>query len=117
MKFILSTAVLQWKKRKFCKITAKDKKEKRLQLKETCLVSVGRRPFTDGLARKKQVLDARWKREELKPISVLLNVAMFMQWWCDKGAMLAHWESWGREEFVAETLAGPYINYNLIPGY
>ncbi len=83
-----------------------------------CLVSVGRRPYTDnlGLENAGVIKDERGKisvNEKLQTnIPHIYAIGDVI-----KGAMLAHKAS---EEgvFVAETMAGqhPHINYNLIPG-
>ncbi len=83
-----------------------------------CLVSVGRKPFTEGLALENAgvTLDDRGRidtNEHLetntKGIYAIGDVV--------KGAMLAH-KAEEEGVFVAETMAGqkPHINYNLIPG-
>ena len=83
-----------------------------------CLVSVGRRPYTDGLALENAGLktDERGRFEtdahletSVKGIYAIGDVV--------KGAMLAH-KAEEEGVFVAETIAGqkPHINYNLIPG-
>ncbi len=100
-------------------ITATDKKSKEVTFTgDYCLVSVGRRPYTDGL----QAENAGIKINERGQIEVndslqtnIPNIYAIGD--VIKGAMLAHKAS---EEgvFVAETIAGqkPHINYNLIPG-
>ncbi len=83
-----------------------------------CLVSVGRRPYTDGLNAEKAgvKLDDRGRVEinehlqtSVPHIYAIGDVV--------KGAMLAH-KAEEEGVVVAETLAGqkPHINYNLIPG-
>lgn len=83
-----------------------------------CLVSVGRRPYTDGL----NAEAAGVKLNEKGQIEVdehLRTTAPNIYAIGDviKGAMLAH-KAEEEGVFVAETLAGqkPHINYNLIPG-
>lgn len=83
-----------------------------------CLVSVGRRPFTEGLNLEAAgvVLDNRGRIEtdahletNVKGIYAIGDVV--------KGAMLAH-KAEEEGVFVAEVMAGqkPHIHYNLIPG-
>jgi dihydrolipoamide dehydrogenase len=83
-----------------------------------CLVSVGRRPYTDGLGLDKagvilskngQIEVNEHLRTNISNIYAIGDVV--------RGAMLAH-KAEEEGVFVAETLAGqkPHINYNLIPG-
>jgi dihydrolipoamide dehydrogenase len=83
-----------------------------------CLVAVGRKPYTDGLALDKAgvKMDERGKVEvdghlqtNVPGIYAIGDVI--------KGAMLAH-KAEEEGTFVAEIIAGqkPHINYNLIPG-
>jgi dihydrolipoamide dehydrogenase len=83
-----------------------------------CLVSVGRKAYTDGLALETIGLktDERGRVEtdihletSVKGIYAIGDLV--------KGAMLAH-KAEEEGVFVAETIAGqkPHINYNLIPG-
>lgn len=100
-------------------ITAEDKKGKSVEFKgDYCLVSVGRRPFTDGLNADAAgvKLDDKGRVEvnaqlqtSIQNIYAIGDVV--------KGAMLAH-KAEEEGTFVAETIAGqkPHINYNLIPG-
>lgn len=83
-----------------------------------CLVSVGRRPFTDGL----NAEAAGVKINERGQIEVndhlqtsVANIYAIGD--VVKGAMLAH-KAEEEGVFVAETIAGqkPHIDYNLIPG-
>ena len=83
-----------------------------------CLVSVGRRPYTDGL----NVEMAGVKTNERGQVEVnehLQTSASNIYAIGDvvRGAMLAH-KAEEEGVFVAETLAGqkPHIDYNLIPG-
>ncbi|PWJ42210.1 dihydrolipoyl dehydrogenase [Sediminitomix flava] len=102
------------------KITAEDmKKGKSLEIEaDYCLVSVGRRPYTDklGLENAGVKLDDRGRVEvnanlqtNVENIYAIGDVV--------KGAMLAH-KAEEEGMFVAELLAGqkPHINYKLIPG-
>ena len=100
-------------------VKAKDKKDKDVEFTgDYCLVSVGRKPYTDGLNADAAgvKIDDRGRIEvnghlqtSTKNIYAIGDVI--------KGPMLAHKAS---EEgtLVAEVIAGqkPHINYNLIPG-
>lgn len=100
-------------------ITAKDKNDKDVTLTgDYCLVSVGRRPFTDGLAADKAGIKISERgmvevndhlQTNIKNIYAIGDVV--------RGAMLAH-KAEEEGVFVAETIAGqkPHIDYNLIPG-
>lgn len=100
-------------------ITAEDKKGKSVEFKgDYCLVSVGRRPYTDGLNadaagieldKQGRVAVNERLQTNVKNIYAIGDVV--------KGAMLAH-KAEEEGTFVAETIAGqkPHINYNLIPG-
>ena len=82
-----------------------------------CLVSIGRRPYTDGLGldkigiqtEKGQIPVDNHLRTSVENIYAIGDVV--------RGAMLAH-KAEEEGVFVAEQLAGqkPHINYNLIPG-
>lgn len=107
------------KKGKEVTITATDKNDKEVTFKgDYCLVSVGRKPNTDGLKAEnagvkiteRGMIDVNEHLQtNIKNIYALGDVV--------RGAMLAHKAS---EEgvFVAEIIAGqkPHIDYNLIPG-
>ena len=100
-------------------VKAENKKGEVVEFKgDYCLVSVGRRPYTDGL--------------NAEPAGVKINdrgqveVNEYLQTFTSniyaigdviKGAMLAH-KAEEEGVFVAEILAGqkPHIDYNLIPG-
>ena len=100
-------------------VKAEDKKGKAVEFKgDYCLVSVGRRPYTDGLNAEAAgvKIDDRGRVEvndhlqtSAKNIYAIGDVV--------RGVMLAHKAS---EEgtLAAEVIAGqkPHINYNLIPG-
>jgi len=100
-------------------ITAKDKNDKDVTLAgDYCLVSVGRRPFTDGLAADKAGVKVTERgmvdvndhlQTNVKNIYAIGDVV--------RGAMLAH-KAEEEGVFVAEVIAGqkPHIDYNLIPG-
>lgn len=99
-------------------LTAEDKSGKSLDLKgDYCLVSIGRRPYTDGLGlekvgialdRGKVQVDDHLKTK-VDNIYAIGDVV--------RGAMLAH-KAEEEGVLVAEQLAGqkPHINYLLIPG-
>lgn len=100
-------------------VTATDKKDQEVKISgDYCLVSVGRRPFTDGLGLENAGVKVSERgvvevneilQTSVKNIYAIGDVV--------RGAMLAHKAS---EEgvMVAEIIAGqkPHINYNLIPG-
>ena len=100
-------------------IIADDKKGNPVEFKgDYCLVSVGRRPFTDGLGLENagvnvsdngQVEVNEHLQTNVKNIYAIGDVV--------RGAMLAH-KAEEEGVFVAEILAGqkPHIDYNLIPG-
>jgi len=101
------------------KITAEDSKGENVELNgDYCLVSIGRRPYTDGLGldnvgvktnKVGQVEVDDHLRTNIDNIYAIGDVV--------KGAMLAH-KAEEEGVFVAETIAGqkPHINYLLIPG-
>jgi dihydrolipoamide dehydrogenase len=101
------------------KVSASDKDGKKIELEgDYCLVSVGRKPFTENLGLEK----AGIKVDEKGRIPVNENLEtsvknIYAIGDVIRGAMLAHK---AEEEgiFVAETIAGqkPHINYLLIPG-
>jgi len=100
-------------------ITADDKKGNPVEFKgDYCLVSVGRRPYTDGLALDKAgvIVSDRGQIEVNNHLQTNVN-NIYAIGDVIKGAMLAH-KAEEEGVFVAETLAGqkPHINYNLIPG-
>lgn len=100
-------------------VTAENEKGEMVEFKgDYCLVSVGRRPYTDGLGLENAGLktDERGRIETdthletaVKGIYAIGDVV--------KGAMLAH-KAEEEGVFVAEVITGqkPHINYNLIPG-
>ncbi|OYX23731.1 MAG: dihydrolipoyl dehydrogenase [Flavobacteriales bacterium 32-35-8] len=100
-------------------VKADDKKGNEIEFKgDYCLVSVGRRPYTDGLnaeAAGVKVTD----RGQIEVNDHLQTSAKNIYAIGDvvKGAMLAH-KAEEEGVFVAETIAGqkPHIDYNLIPG-
>ena len=120
MKFYLSHKVSAVsKKGKEVTITATDKNDKEVTFKgDYCLVSVGRKPFVEGLkvenagvkVTERGMIDVNDQLQtNVKNIYAIGDVV--------RGAMLAHKAS---EEgvLVAEIIAGqkPHIDYNLIPG-
>ncbi|MFN4076277.1 MAG: dihydrolipoyl dehydrogenase [Cloacibacterium sp.] len=120
MKFMLSTGVQSVERNgDSVKITAKDKKGEEVSVEgDYVLVSVGRKPFTEGLGLEKVGVELDERGRVKVNDHLQTNVAnIYAIGDVVKGAMLAHKAS---EEgvFVAETLAGqkPHINYNLIPG-
>lgn len=100
-------------------VTADNEKGEKVKLAgDYCLMSVGRRPYTDNLGLDKAgvKLDDRGRIDvndhletNVKGIYAIGDVI--------KGAMLAH-KAEEEGVYVAETIAGqkPHINYNLIPG-
>ncbi|MFD0860895.1 dihydrolipoyl dehydrogenase [Sungkyunkwania multivorans] len=100
-------------------IKADDKKGKEVEFKgDYCLVSVGRRPYTDGL----NVEAAGVKLNDSGQVEVndhlqtsVSNIYAIGD--VVRGAMLAH-KAEEEGVMVAEILAGqkPHIDYNLIPG-
>ncbi len=120
MKFELSTAVSAVERNgDTVKVTAKNKKGEEVSFEgDYVLVSVGRKPYTDGLGLEKAGVELDERGRVKVNDHLQTNVAnIYAIGDVVKGAMLAHKAS---EEgvFVAETLAGqkPHINYNLIPG-
>lgn len=100
-------------------VTAESPKGENVELKgDYCLVSVGRRPYTEGLGLEKVNI----KTDDTGRIEVdgqlrttVDNIYAIGD--VVKGAMLAH-KAEEEGVFVAETIAGqkPHINYKLIPG-
>ncbi|MGC1632993.1 MAG: dihydrolipoyl dehydrogenase [Gelidibacter sp.] len=100
-------------------VKADNKKGEEIEFRgDYCLVSVGRRPYTDGLnadaagvklTDRGQIEVNEHLQTNVKNIYAIGDVV--------KGAMLAH-KAEEEGVFVAETLAGqkPHIDYNLIPG-
>ncbi|MGE5944690.1 MAG: dihydrolipoyl dehydrogenase [Flavobacteriales bacterium] len=100
-------------------VKADDKKGNEIEFKgDYCLVSVGRRPYTDGLnaeaagvkvTDRGQIEVNDHLQTSTKNIYAIGDVV--------KGVMLAH-KAEEEGVFVAETIAGqkPHIDYNLIPG-
>lgn len=100
-------------------VKADDKKGNEVEFKaDYCLVSVGRRAFTDGLkadaagveiGERGMITVNDHMQTNVKNIYAIGDVV--------RGAMLAH-KAEEEGTFVAETIAGqkPHIDYNLIPG-
>ncbi|RIA09957.1 dihydrolipoamide dehydrogenase [Flavobacteriaceae bacterium MAR_2010_72] len=100
-------------------VKADDKKGNEVEFKgDYCLVSVGRRPYTDGLNAEAAGVKLN-ERGQVEVNDHLQTSAKNIYAIGDvvKGAMLAH-KAEEEGVFVAETLAGqkPHIDYNLIPG-
>ena len=120
MKFNLSTGVQSVERNgDSVKVTAKDKKGEEVVFEgDYVLVSVGRKPYTDGLSLEKAGVDLDERGRVKTNEHLQSNVSnIYAIGDVVAGAMLAHKAS---EEgvLVAEQLAGqkPHINYNLIPG-
>jgi len=100
-------------------VKADNKKGEEVEFKgDYCLVSVGRRPYTDGLNAEAAGVKLN-DRGQIEVNDHLQTSASNIYAIGDviKGAMLAH-KAEEEGVFVAETLAGqkPHIDYNLIPG-
>jgi dihydrolipoamide dehydrogenase len=101
------------------RVTAQDKEGKEVVISgDYCLVSIGRRPYTDNLnleaagvvsEKGKITVDEHTLQSNVPNIYAIGDVV--------RGAMLAH-KAEEEGVLVAEILAGqkPHINYNLIPG-
>ncbi|MDN3607107.1 dihydrolipoyl dehydrogenase [Kaistella yonginensis] len=120
MKFNLSTGVQSVERNgDTVKVTAKDKKGEEVVFEgDYVLVSVGRKPYTEGLGLEKAGVDLDERGRVKTNDHLQTNVSnIYAIGDVVAGAMLAHKAS---EEgvLVAEQLAGqkPHINYNLIPG-
>ena len=100
-------------------LKADDKKDKEVTLEgDYCLVSVGRKAYTEGLGLDKVGIptDDRGRVEVDERLQTKV-AGIYAIGDVIKGAMLAH-KAEEEGVFVAETIAGqkPHINYNLIPG-
>ncbi|NKI32480.1 dihydrolipoyl dehydrogenase [Croceivirga thetidis] len=100
-------------------VKADDKKGQEVEFKgDYCLVSVGRRPYTDGLNLEAAgvKLDDRGRVEVNDHLQTSIS-NIYAIGDVIRGAMLAH-KAEEEGTMVAEILAGqkPHINYNLIPG-
>ncbi len=107
------------KKGKNVTVKAENKKGDIVELKgDYCLVSIGRRPYTDNLGLDNAGLKVDDKGRVEVDDHLRTNVDnIFAIGDVVKGAMLAH-KAEEEGVFVAESIAGqkPHINYNLIPG-
>jgi len=120
MDFHLNTGVYEVKAgAKSVSVKAKNKKDEEIAVEaEYCLVSVGRRPYTDNLGLENVGIELT-ERGQI-PVNDHLETAVpgvFAIGDVIKGAMLAH-KAEEEGVLVAEYLAGqkPHIDYNLIPG-
>ncbi len=100
-------------------VTAENKKGENIELKgDYCLVSIGRKPYTEGLGLENVGVKVSDRGQVEVDDHLKTNVDNI---WAIgdvvKGAMLAH-KAEEEGVFVAEQFAGqkPHINYNLIPG-
>jgi dihydrolipoamide dehydrogenase len=101
------------------KVTAENSEGEIVELSgDYCLVSIGRKPFTDGLGLEKAGVKVS-ERGQIEVNDHLQTSVDNIYAIGDvvKGAMLAH-KAEEEGVFVAETIAGqkPHINYLLIPG-
>ena len=120
MKFMLSTGVQSVERNgDTVKINEKDIKGEEVSVEgDYVLVSVGRKPYTEGLGLENAGVDLDERGRVKVNDHLQTNVAnIYAIGDVVKGAMLAH-KAEEEGVFVAETLAGqkPHINYNLIPG-
>ena len=101
------------------KVTALNKKDKEVTFEaDYCLVSVGRKPYTDGLGLDKAGVKTNDKGQVEVDENLHTGVGnIYAIGDVVRGAMLAH-KAEEEGTFVAEKIAGqiPHINYNLIPG-
>lgn len=98
-------------------VTNKDQKEVKIE-GDYCLVSVGRRPYTDNLGLEAAGVKVDERGKVITDDHLQTNVPhIFAIGDVTKGAMLAH-KAEEEGVFVAELMAGqkPHLNYNLIPG-
>jgi len=120
VKFYLSHKVSAVEaKGKSVKVTASDKKGETVSFEgDYCLVSVGRRPYTDGLGLDKAGVKVNERGQVEVNDHLQTNVSnIYAIGDVIRGAMLAH-KAEEEGVLVAEILAGqkPHIDYNLIPG-
>ena len=101
------------------KVTALDKKGKEVQFTgDYCLVSVGRKPYTEGLGLDKAGVAVNERGQVQVNDHLQTNIPhIYAIGDVVRGAMLAH-KAEEEGVMVAELIAGqkPHINYNLIPG-
>jgi dihydrolipoamide dehydrogenase len=100
-------------------VSALNSKDEAVEIKgDYCLVSVGRKPYTENLGLDKAgvKLDDRGRIETDNHLKTNVD-GIYAIGDVVKGAMLAH-KAEEEGVFVAEQMAGqkPHINYNLIPG-
>ncbi|WP_420388234.1 dihydrolipoyl dehydrogenase [Roseivirga sp.] len=100
-------------------VKAESKKGETVEIKgDYCLVSIGRKPYTEGLGLENVGIqtDDRGRIEVDEHLKTSAD-NIYAIGDVIKGAMLAH-KAEEEGAFVAETMAGqkPHINYNLIPG-
>ncbi|MCB0400406.1 MAG: dihydrolipoyl dehydrogenase, partial [Winogradskyella sp.] len=100
-------------------VKAENKKGEVVEFKgDYCLVSVGRRPYTDGLNAEAAGVKLNNRGQVEVNAHLQTNISnIYAIGDVVRGAMLAH-KAEEEGVFVAETLAGqkPHIDYNLIPG-
>jgi dihydrolipoamide dehydrogenase len=100
-------------------VTALDKKGQEVQFTgDYCLVSVGRKPFTEGLGLDKAGVAVNERGQVQVNDHLQTNIPhIYAIGDVVRGAMLAH-KAEEEGVMVAELIAGqkPHINYNLIPG-
>ncbi len=100
-------------------VTAENKKGENIEFKgDYCLVSVGRRPYTEGLGLENAGVKMTERGQIETNAHLQTNISnIYAIGDVVKGAMLAHKAS-EEGEFVAEVIVGqkPHMDYNLIPG-
>ena len=100
-------------------VKATDNKGKELVLEgDYCLVSVGRKPYTDGLDAEKAGVEVNDRGQIAVNANLQTNVPnIYAIGDVVRGAMLAH-KAEEEGVYVAEWIAGqkPHVDYNLIPG-
>ena len=100
-------------------VKATDKKDREIEFSgDYCLVSVGRKAYTEGLGLEKVGVEVNERGQVTINDHLQTNVKnIYAIGDVVKGAMLAH-KAEEEGVIVAEYLAGekPHINYNLIPG-
>ncbi|MGB1246654.1 MAG: dihydrolipoyl dehydrogenase [Flavobacteriaceae bacterium] len=100
-------------------VTALDKKGKEVNFEgDYCLVSVGRKPYTEGLGLEKAGVGVNERGQIQVNDHLQTNIGhIYAIGDVVRGAMLAH-KAEEEGVMVAELIAGqkPHINYNLIPG-
>jgi len=101
------------------KVTALNKKEEEVIFEgDYCLVSVGRKPYTEGLGLENAGLKTNDRGQVRVDANLHTGVGnIYAIGDVVRGAMLAH-KAEEEGTFVAEKIAGqiPHIDYNLIPG-